>query len=337
MRYLYGGSSPFYGNLPVIAYSYSGKGFDIKFSLQDDFRNLCDNTFEKLETFLFSLFDFSYCDLSSLEMFRSGKDKGRLIFWDSGGYEVDAIFESGERSEAYKGSRAPWGEDFYVKAAQSAPIKQTDVVISLDEDSMDVYKQIDRAKDLFESIGGKFKREYFIKLQPTISDYNHSTTPEELEKALSDFVDDIDILGVAQKDLGPTWISQVSGLIQIRKMLNKASGSKYVPIHVLGCMDPKSIIYLCLCGADIFDGLSWQRYFFTERDAYYDKEFEYRIGMEDLYAIVNESDRRGKIILNNIKVLEDIKNKLSLCILRKDFKEFKAEITYLSSFIAQGN
>src|SRR5260221_13350584 len=48
-----------------------------------------------------------------------------------------------------------------------------------------------------------------------------------------------------------------------------------IPIHIFGCFDPQTIPYLFFSGADIFDGLSWMRYYFRDGHSFYYREFEY--------------------------------------------------------------
>ena len=48
----------------------------------------------------------------------------------------------------------------------------------------------------------------------------------------------------------------------------KDSGAN-APIHIFGSLDPVTTPLYFIAGADIFDGLSWLRYTFSNGDAYY--------------------------------------------------------------------
>ncbi len=42
-----------------------------------------------------------------------------------------------------------------------------------------------------------------------------------------------------------------------------------IPIHVFGCLDPLNSVLFYLCGADVFDSLSWLRFAFLDNIGIY--------------------------------------------------------------------
>lgn len=80
-------------------------------------------------------------------------------------------------------------------------------------------------------------------------------------------IDQFDILGLAEKELGDSLLERCRNIVRIREKMNSNRIEK--PIHIFGCLDPLSIVSYFLCGADIFDGLSWLKYTFHENVAVY--------------------------------------------------------------------
>lgn len=67
-----------------------------------------------------------------------------------------------------------------------------------------------------------------------------------------------DVLGVPESNLGPTLDARLSAIRGLRTELDKFGDPK--ALHVFGASDPTCLTAYTLAGADIFDGLSWSRY-----------------------------------------------------------------------------
>jgi len=80
-------------------------------------------------------------------------------------------------------------------------------------------------------------------------------------------VEPFNILGFAEKELGNSFLQRCKNLLRIRSALNEKKLE--IPIHIFGCLDPLGIISYFICGADIFDGLSWLKYGFDDNVAVY--------------------------------------------------------------------
>ncbi len=138
-----------------------------------------------------------------------------------------------------------------------------------------------------------------------------------------------DILGFTEKEVAYTWHKGIHFLNEMRNCL-AAEFSEYIPIHLFGCFDPKSIIYFCLSGADIFDGLSWLRYFVRGRQTLYTREYEAFIPL----SLQSELDfYRPEIMANNIVEFSRLRNDLSYAILTDEFGEFRSEIKHIESIL----
>ncbi|NHA67471.1 hypothetical protein [Phycicoccus flavus] len=68
-----------------------------------------------------------------------------------------------------------------------------------------------------------------------------------------------DVIGVTEKDLGGTVFDRLVCLARLRAAMD-AGGCEAVPIHVFGGLDPVFTLLYFMCGAEIFDGLSWLKY-----------------------------------------------------------------------------
>ncbi|MBD3561850.1 hypothetical protein H6S82_23825, partial [Planktothrix sp. FACHB-1355] len=75
------------------------------------------------------------------------------------------------------------------------------------------------------------------------------------------------ILGITEKELGETLLERCQNLLRIRAALQEQG--LQTPIHIFGCLEPLTVISYFLCGADIFDGLSWLRFAFVDGLATY--------------------------------------------------------------------
>lgn len=74
----------------------------------------------------------------------------------------------------------------------------------------------------------------------------------------------VDVIGVVENELGPGIRSRVRSIARLRLALEKADLGK--PVHVFGVSDPQSIAFYSLAGGDIFDGVSWSRYYLDTDD-----------------------------------------------------------------------
>src|SRR2546422_9937802 len=65
------------------------------------------------------------------------------------------------------------------------------------------------------------------------------------------------MLGIPERELGLGIMERARVLFSVRRALDGTG--RDVPIHLLGTSNPISILIYTLCGADLFDGLDWNR------------------------------------------------------------------------------
>jgi len=63
------------------------------------------------------------------------------------------------------------------------------------------------------------------------------------------------MVAVPERELGDGLLTRANTVRAIRTALNAME--TYVPLHILGTGNPRSILVLAACGADSFDGLEW--------------------------------------------------------------------------------
>lgn len=63
------------------------------------------------------------------------------------------------------------------------------------------------------------------------------------------------MIAVPERELGEGLIARGKTVVRIRAALDAVDG--YVPLHLLGTGNPRSILVYVACGADSFDGLEW--------------------------------------------------------------------------------
>lgn len=292
--------------LPLLAFSYSSKGFA-------NIRDFIEPTLEQVSSaFLFSLYDYYYL-LKDLELTKSNDNRIRI--WDSGGYEVNDSDDLSSISSGVKGNYV-WTPDLYVKVANQIPWNERDILVSYDSydnrAKTPPSQQIETAFSLFDMIQGSYSRDVILHLDETVSIPN-------LAQQIAPYIDRIDILGFTEKEVALTWSRGINFLTSIRSELQRISPDKYVPIHLFGCFDPKSIIYFFLSGADIFDGLTWLRYYMQDDTTFYIREFEATLSDNEFKRL---SFSKPLIVQNNINELLRLRNNLAYSLLNNDYEVY---------------
>ena len=235
---------------PLLVPSFSSKGFT---GLQEIWDNV--NAFLP-ESALISSYDLYHNHFSTLEGCPG------LLFIDSGGYEARKDFDL---SEIYAPEYFPkaWIEQNYHEALKRCPVILSNLVlVSHDElvTRLPFAEQIDRAQN------------FFAQYPETATDFlakPHGTEFFDSDELITNIklLQSFDILGLTEKELGNSIQERVRNIIRIRLALDQ--NGLEIPIHIFGCLDPLSIWLYYLCGADIFDGLTWLRLVFIKDMAVY--------------------------------------------------------------------
>jgi hypothetical protein len=216
-----------------------------------------------------------------------------IVFIDSGGYEatIDRDFSD---IYATPHNTMNWDIDKHKTALTQIETLASKVVISFDRNSYDLplEKQIQNAKLLFDQ-HPESTSDFLIKPYKS----NHLST-DEIEKN-AELLTGFHIIGVTEKELGPTIECRIQNLIKLRAILDKVTTNK--PIHVFGCFDPLSIWLFYLCGADIFDGLAWLRFSFYEAKAIYRQSY----AILKNYLKFTDSELEFLCLYENLQFLEN--------------------------------
>lgn len=243
---------------PLLLPSFSSKGFP-------EINNIFRATEEVIDAeILVSAYDIHHGYLSGSFEF------AEAVFLDSGGYEASIEMEL---SDIRKNDHVPqeWNIDLYLNIVNSWECERPTVVISYDHpnDRSNILEQIERAKNTLPK-NDKVFREILIK--PEL-DRDRYINIEEVTINVNIF-DEFDAIGFTEKELGNTQKQRMKSIYEIRTALN-SEGLGDKPIHIFGSLDPISTPLYFLCGADIFDGLTWLRFAYHEGFSIYKHNYAF--------------------------------------------------------------
>lgn len=171
-------------------------------------------------------------------------DQSDIVFVDSGNYERGYL----------EGLKLPvdWTRAKFEATIDSiVPLTQL-AVVNFDQPGP-LVDQVKSASAFFEK-HPRFIRDFLYK--PRSEGHSYVDISELIRNI--DLVGAFDIIGVTEKELGPSLLEKCSNLVRLRRSLNLAG--KSTPVHVYGCFEPINVILMTICGADIFDGLTWSKY-----------------------------------------------------------------------------
>lgn len=293
---------------PLLVPAFSSKGFpDVRAEAAAIFSEVV------LDSVLVSAYDVYYTSIGIPADFTG------IVFLDSGGYEVSKEHEALDwRHYAY--SPASWDSYHHLDVVDAWPAHLTTVMISYDHPSrrLPLADQVDAAKKLFARCPG-VSAEILVKPERLADRYVDVTCLETHADLLSGF----DVIGIADKELGPTTRNRVVNIARIRKALSAAGVES--PIHVLGSLDTLIASLYFLAGADIFDGLSWLRFRFTDGQATYMlPSGAAAFGMERSEQYIRLATMR-----DNIYYLADMQWKMATFVREQDFAIFGRNSEFL--------
>ena len=274
---------------PLIVPSFSSKGFpDIKKIHQDLAHHIVDAS-------LVSAYDLYYEKLNQENIYCSD-----VLFIDSGGYErrVDT-----ELSEIYNHAYKPkcWNMELYLKQVETIQLLAPIVLINYDPDTpISVPDQIEQAMIVFGKYPG-FARDFLCK--PTTKN-NGTININEFIINLPQ-MDYFGLIGFTEKELGSSLIKRCKNLVSLRKGMQNHGLDK--PIHIFGCIDPLNILAYFICGADVFDGLSWLRFSFSDGLALYRNSHSVIAGN----WMIDEKRAIAKTSMDNLAILTQLMTRMS--------------------------
>ncbi len=221
----------------------------------------------------------------------------RLVFLDSGGYE---IAERSDFSDMKGTARAAdtWDEASYAELLagwDTAGEQPGLVAISYDLPGLPVSEQAAAASAL---LGQKpdIMRELLLKPERRSQPYINVDAILDSVEVLAGF----DVIGVTEKEAGSSVLDRMESIARLRLRMDDAGLP--APIHVLGALDPLSAPLYCAAGAEIFDSLSWLRLAYRRGLPVYRQSY----GILDVGISTDDSDVDARCWAANIGVLYDL-------------------------------
>lgn len=291
---------------PLLVPSFSSKGFP---NINEIHNYVKDHV---PDASLVSAYDLYYKNISHENIYQSD-----ILFIDSGGYESSVDIEL---SEIYNKEYKPkeWSYDLFIKQISSLEPFSDIALVSYDNvvERHKIDEQINRANTLFSQYPS-YARVFLIKPEKIGDPFI------DIDKLYSciDKVSTFSILGITEKELGPSILDRCKNIRKIRERLN--DNNIHIPIHIFGCIDPLNILAYFICGADVFDGLSWLRFSFVDGLGYYQNSYAITSGKWSL------NDQRLKSLSygENLKEVTLLMNQMRHFSNTYDWKVF--ELSYI--------
>lgn len=242
------------------------------------------------------------------------------IFIDSGKFESEKVFDLNEL-HFYDYKPEPWNLNLYIECITSLVGNKKNFYIVNYDGRSKIRNQIQKSINTFEEYN--FPGKNVLLIHPE-DDYWNISNINILIENLTEKIDRINVLGVTEKELGSNLGDRIKNLVYLRDKLNSIA-QKYLPIHIFGCGDPKNIIFLFFAGGDIFDGLSWLRFYFKENSSIYTNEFFY----DNYLGLTLNND----LYLHNIQYLTNLATDLNYVLDTKEILEFFDEIKFINKIL----
>ncbi|WP_210338413.1 hypothetical protein [Bradyrhizobium genosp. L] len=253
-----------------------------------------------------SAYDISYGVISPEFEFASA------IFLDSGGYEAS---KDADLSEIYDGEHVAkeWSPEKYAQVVEGWTSNSPTVFVSFDHPKhrTNTQAQIERAQQLILP-PGEHARSILLKPESEGSIRLHLDHIAPHITRLKDFA----VVGVTEKEIGNSILTRMVNVARLRKLLDRQYAN--MPIHVFGSLDTISTYLFFLAGADIFDGLTWLRYAFSNGDTIYRHSY----GALNLPISINSDIVEGRCWSNNYQYMRQMQLNMLKHVSDGDFGHF---------------
>lgn len=268
---------------------------------------------------LISAYDLFYREIRRKIKFSSA------IFLDSGGYEASEDLDLSDSGKRIHRPR-PWSLNHHQRVLSRWDYGVPTIIVSFDSPTSktSAARQVERAKRLFS----KFSRansEILFKTERRSSQFLNIQAIIDQRHNLGTF----DIIGVTEKELGPSTLDRMVSIAKLRLALTSAKLE--TPIHVFGSLDTISTPLYYFAGADIFDGLTWLRYAFADGATLY----KHNYGAQRLGISFEDFRVNGKVWNDNYYYLFQLRDDMRRFLLENDFEQFKFNAPFFKSACAQ--
>ena len=284
---------------PLLVPSFSSKGnllipqSDGKYR-SDNYSLLRELDLRVSKSYLVSAYDIYY---GFMPQNPEDMPETEYLFIDSGGYETNDSFDLSERNK-FNYQVMPWDKDKMKEVYSNVitcPKFQNAVIILSTYDTIGPFeKQLSEAI----SLGKEFPNSVINFIIKKYSSFEYLLN--EIEQTAS-FLQSIQILGITEKELGDTVRDRLQNLIRIKRWLSACGWNGN--IHIFGGLEPNLAKLYYLAGADIFDGLSWQRMYYRNNASLYNPE--------SFYIALTDYEIKYLMMLDNLSILQDVSNNLS--------------------------
>jgi hypothetical protein len=210
------------------------------------------------ESFLVSAYDLHHKLLTDGDLVERGEwgqsllARPKVLFIDSGGYEIAPGADAGELLQDAREGRRPWDETTYAALLDRIPEQAGNcALVSFDRPGETYESQIAAAQALLAARRGAIP---VMLLKPPNGRHHEFRDLESSARRLGF----CSIVGVTEHELGTTLVERIAALADLRDLLTRHRLS--LPIHVFGALDPLFVPLYFAAGGDIFDGLTWLRY-----------------------------------------------------------------------------
>lgn len=221
----------------------------------------------------------------------------KYLFVDSGGYEIIDSFDLSERNK-FNYHVMPWNEDMmkevYERICSTPKFENTTIILSGFDQQKAVADQLENFALLQQQFPGAVVN-HLVK----ITDNMDAVVSALIEHRN---LQNIQILGFTEKELGRTLNERLRNVSFAKKKLIEVGWNGC--IHIFGGLEPSLMKLYFSAGADIFDGLSWQRIRYRGNSTLYNP-LHY-------YAFATEEENKLRMMMDNLSELQSIKNDLSL-------------------------
>jgi len=285
---------------PLLVPAFSSKGIGGASDSGAELTRILQATCEFLTgTFLVSAYDiFHHLIPNPLDL----PMRPELIFVDSGGYEISETDDLSAAHHAVAGE-GDWTREKHTEVLENWPPELPAIFISYDHphDRQPVENQISLAQkqvrwhpDQLHSFLVKPEKRTQKTIGPALEKI--MAAPRELRS--------FDVVGVTEKELGPSFMKRMVVIARLRRALDE--GGVTAPIHVFGALDPVSVCLYYLAGAEIFDGLTWLRYGYSDDRCVY---------LHNLAALnyelhISDYQNRLRILSSNYYYLDQLQERL---------------------------
>jgi len=225
------------------------------------------------------------------------------LFVDSGGYETNDSFDLSERNK-FNYNVLPWDiekmRSVYSRIVSCEKLQNSIIILSGFDSFIPFEEQLEKAISLSADFPSAVIN-FIVKMAFPIN--RLSLEIENAKRNLSD----ISIIGVTEKELGDSVQERALNLISIRKQLSSCNWVGN--IHIYGGLEPNLVKLYYYAGADIFDGLSWQRIRYRGNSTLYDPA--------SFNVSLAEHENKYLMMVDNLAVLQSISTDLSTSALKR--------------------